>query len=59
MKVFENKEIRDRLLKAFPQLYINSRFECIIYPSRNSYFLMADIQTETELNAKNIGMAVS
>ena len=52
MRVFENKEIRDRLLKAFPQFYINSGFECIIYPPRNSYFLMADIQTETGLNAK-------
>lgn len=52
MRVFENKEIRDRLLKAFPQFYINSRFECIIYPPRNSYFLIADIQTEAELNAK-------
>jgi len=52
MKVFENKEIRDRLLKAFPKFYINSGFECIIYPPRNSYFLMADIQTETGLNAK-------
>lgn len=52
MRVFENKEIRDRLLKAFPQFYINSRFECIVYPPRNSYFLMVDIQTEAELNAK-------
>lgn len=52
MRVFENKEIRDRLLKAFPQFYISSSFECIIYPPRNSYFLMADIQTETGLNAK-------
>lgn len=52
MRVFENKEIRDRLLKAFPRFYINSRFECIVYPPRNSYFLMADIQTEAELNAK-------
>lgn len=52
MRLFESSEVRSRLLKAFPKFYINSRFECIIYPPRNSYFLMADIQTETELDAK-------
>lgn len=52
MRVFESSEICNRLLKAFPKFYINSRFECIIYPPRNSYFLMADVQTEAELNAK-------
>lgn len=52
MRLFENEEIRCRLLKAFPKFYINHYFECIIYPPRNSYFLMADVQTETELNAK-------
>ena len=52
MSVFENRKIRSRLCNAFPELYINHNYECIIYPKRNSYFLMEDVHTETELKAK-------
>lgn len=52
MSIFENPEIRYRLAGAFPKFFVNSNYEIIIYPARNSYFLMADIETEHDLNAK-------
>lgn len=52
MSIFENKEIRERLRDAFPKFFINATYEIIIYPARNSYFLMADVVTETDLKSK-------
>lgn len=52
MNVFEDRKIRDRLRQAFPRYFVNSNFELIIYPPRNIYFLLEDIHTEIELNAK-------
>lgn len=52
MSIFENREIRSRLRQAFPKFFVNSNYEIIIYPARNSYFLLADIKTEQELKAK-------
>lgn len=52
MSIFENKEIRQRLREAFPKFFLNDNYEIIIYPARNSYFLIEDVETETELKAK-------
>lgn len=52
MSIFENKEIRQRLREAFPKFFLNANYEIIIYPARNSYFLMADVETERDLKAK-------
>ena len=52
MNVFENREIRSRLRAAFPKSFVNSLFEIIIYPARNSYFLLEGVETEEELNCK-------
>jgi hypothetical protein len=52
MNVFERREIRERLRAAFPKFFVNSLFEIIIYPARNSYFALEGIETEEELNAK-------
>ena len=52
MNVFENAEIRHRIRAAFPKFFVNGNFEAIIYPARNSYFLLAGVETEEELNAK-------
>lgn len=54
MSMFENKEIRTRLREAFPKFYLNYNYEIIIYPACNSYFLISDVETEIELNAKII-----
>lgn len=34
MSVFENRKIRSRLCNAFPELYINHNYECIIIEVR-------------------------
>ncbi|WP_312281570.1 hypothetical protein [Oscillibacter sp.] len=52
MNVFENREIRNRLRAAFPKFFVNSLYEIIIYPARNSYFLLEGLETEEELKAK-------
>lgn len=52
MSIFENREIRQRLREAFPKFFLNANYEIIIYPARNSYFLIEDVETETELKAK-------
>lgn len=52
MNIFENAEIRCRLRSAFPKLFINSRFELIIHPRRNSYVMLEGVETERHLNAK-------
>lgn len=54
MSVFENREIRMRLRDSFPRYFVNSLYEIIIYPARNSYFRLDDVNTETELKAKVI-----
>ena len=51
MSVFEKSEIREKLRMAFPNYFVNSLFEIIIYPARNTYFSLADVETETELKA--------
>lgn len=52
MNVFESREIRGRLREAFPKYFVNSNFEIIVYPARNSYFSLEKVETETELKAK-------
>lgn len=52
MNVFENKEIRSRLLTAFPRYYVTHAYEIIIYPPRNSYFCLEGVETDIELKAK-------
>ena len=52
MSVFDNKEIRQTLREAFPKYFVNQNFEIIIYPARNSYFILSDVGTEQELKAK-------
>lgn len=52
MGIFENQEIRTRLREAFPKYFVNSNYEIIIYPARNSYFLLDGVETELELQAK-------
>jgi len=52
MNVFERREIRDRLRSAFPKYFVNSLFEIIIYPARNSYFSLGGVETEEELKAR-------
>lgn len=50
--IFDSKGIRIRLSNAFPKFFINRRFEIIIYPARNSYFSLENVNTELELKAK-------
>ena len=52
MNVFERREIRDKLRLAFPKYFVNSLFEIIIYPARNSYFSLEGVETEEELKCK-------
>ena len=54
MNVFENHEIRKRLCAAFPRCFVNSLFEFIAHPPRNSYFRLEGVETELELKAKVI-----
>lgn len=52
MNIIENREIRDKLKKAFPKYFINSDFEIIIHPGRNTYFSLIGIDTEERLIAQ-------
>jgi len=52
MILFENQEIRSRFINAFPKTYFNQRFEAIVFPARNSYFLTEDVKTELDLKSK-------
>lgn len=52
MNVFERREIRDKLRLAFPRYFVNSLFEIIVYPARNTYFSLEGVETEEELKAK-------
>lgn len=50
--IFENDAIRNRFTEAFPKFYINHNLEAIAHPRRNTYFLLTDVHTETDLIAK-------
>lgn len=50
--IFENDEIRYRFCVAFPLFFINHNLEVIVHPRRNTYFLLKDVHTETDLIAK-------
>lgn len=52
MSIYENAEIRNRLIGAFPKFFINRQYEIIIHPTRNSYFLLSDVETELDLKCK-------
>lgn len=52
MSIYDSKEIRQRMVAAFPRFFVNHNFEAIIYPPRNSYFILAGVETEKELIAK-------
>lgn len=50
--IFENENIRHRFSEAFPKFFINHNLEAIVHPRRNTYFLLTDVHTEMDLNAK-------
>lgn len=50
--IFENENIRHRFFEAFPKFFINHNLEAIVHPRRNTYFLLTDVHTEMDLNAK-------
>lgn len=50
--ILENDEIRNRFGAAFPKFFINRNLEVIVHPRSNTYFLLSDVQTETDLIAK-------
>lgn len=50
--IFVDETIRNRFGAAFPKFYINHNLEAIVYPRRNTYFLLSDVNTETDLIAK-------
>lgn len=50
--IFLNEDIRNRFGAAFPKFFINHNLEVIVYPRRNTYFLLIDVNTETDLVAK-------
>lgn len=50
--IFENESIRNRFTAAFPKFFINHNLEAIVHPRRNTYFLLTDVNTETDLIAK-------
>lgn len=50
--IFENDALRLRFTKAFPKFFINHNLEAIVHPRRNTYFLLTDVHTEMDLNAK-------
>lgn len=52
MSVFDNAEIRNRLVMAFPRLFVNRYNELIIHPKRNTYFRLDGVETERDLKAK-------
>ena len=52
MSVFDNAEIRDRLVTAFPRLLVNRYNELIIHPRRNTYFRLDGVETERDMKAK-------
>jgi hypothetical protein len=50
--IFDDETIRRRFTQAFPCFFINHNLEAIVHPKRNTYFLLSDVQTETDLKAK-------
>ena len=50
--LFENDEIRNRFVAAFPKFFINHNLEVIVHPKRNTYFLLKGVETEVDLIAK-------
>lgn len=52
MSVYDNLEIRQRLVHAFPLLFVNRQNEIIIHPKRNTYFRLDGVETERDLKAK-------
>ena len=50
--IFENDALRLRFTEAFPKFFINHNLEAIVHPRRNTYFLLTDVHTEMDLNAK-------
>lgn len=50
--IFENEQLRNRFTAAFPKFFINHNLEVIVHPRRNTYFLLTDVHTETDLIAK-------
>lgn len=50
--ILENDELRNRFGAAFPKFFINHNLEVIVHPRRNTYFLLAGVDTEKDLTAK-------
>ena len=50
--ILENDELRNRFRAAFPRFFINHNLEAIVHPRRNTYFLLAGVDTEKDLTAK-------
>lgn len=47
----QSKEL-EKVYRAFPQAFINKHNEIIIYPRRNTYFRLDDVDDETILSCK-------
>ena len=47
----QSKEL-EKVYLAFPSSYINQNNEMIIYPKRNTYFLLDNVSNEMDLNCK-------
>lgn len=54
MNVYEDDNIRNRLIQSFPRGFVNGNFEFIAHPKRNSYFSLKGVCTLEELSAKVI-----
>lgn len=52
MSLFDDFDVFTRLVQSFPQLFINRKYEIIIYPKRNTYFRLQDVKNERDLQAK-------
>lgn len=47
-----SKEKLEKLFDSFPQAFINHNNEFIIYPKENTYFLLANINSDIEVDCK-------
>ena len=52
MNVFENGEIRRRLLVAFPKCTLSMNFELIVLPAKSTYIMLGNVEDEEALTAK-------
>lgn len=46
------KNIIKKIMKIYPNSFINSEFELILVPKNNTYFCLADCETELDVKCK-------